>query len=484
MGRNFETIENLITKTIERGGSKHQDKSLIRDSAKIFCTKCSKHVTFKRANISTRVDEHLKSVKHNENKKKSSSTLITVQMAKVQKQNSSDEQFKLDLLDTFLSCDIALHKLKMDKMKDFLKKYCSDQKIPHPDTLRERIEPISIAKIAKIREIVGDSDVYFQVDETPDCKSRSVVNVIVGKLNDNVSKPMLLYVDFQKLTNWETIRDTVLDACQVLWPNENRYRKLVLLLSDQASYMVRAGKELKKLGPIFPNISHVTCLNHAISLVCNSIMKEFYLVNKLFTYEQKYFKNANKRKRDWKRKTKLKLIPSPIQTRWGSWIKCANYHRENLDAIRSYFARFEEDNQGTNLYKLKKVLSGQKIDNDILRLTDKYSDIPRIITTLEGDNLKMEKQLELLSEIEKMISGTSHEHILKGSLRKNPDFFSFTSKDNTFSDRVKRTYAPLTSCAVERSFSVFRCLFRENRSNITKQNLRDMMIVKYNSFLD
>lgn len=155
---------------------------------------------------------------------------------------------------------------------------------------------------------------------------------------------------------------------------------------------------MKGMNLIFPNLSHVTCLNHAMSLMCNSITKEFFLVNKLFTCEQKYFKNANKRKRDWKKKTKLKLIPIPIQTRWGSWLKCANYHREHLDSVKNYFSSIEEKSEGTNLYKLKKVSSGQKIENDIIRLTDKYSEIPQIITALEQENIKMVSQLELLSK--------------------------------------------------------------------------------------
>lgn len=119
------------------------------------------------------------------------------------------------------------------------------------------------------------------------------MNVIVGKLENAPSKAMLLYVDNHKVTNNITIQQTILDACQRLWPGTNRGYKLVLLLSDQASYMVKAAEELKKSKVRFPRLSHVTCIVYAISLVCQSITKEFFLVSKLFGYEKKWFSKSN-----------------------------------------------------------------------------------------------------------------------------------------------------------------------------------------------
>ena len=482
MGRSLESIEQLIARNLDKAAEKHSDKSLKRDKNKIFCQKCAEHVSFIRGNLTSRITEHLKSFKHKQNISKASSRLITDQIEKAKQKKSADEVFNCDLLDTFLGCDIPLHKLSMDKMKQFLAKYCPNQNIPHPNTLRTRIESQAEEKIRIIREIIGDSEVFFQIDETSDRKSRNVVNVIVGKLDDTISKPMLLNVAFQTVTNHSTIQNVIFDSCQILWPNTNRYKKLVLLLSDQAAYMVLAGKELKAMKAVFPNLSHVTCIVHAISLVCNSIMKEFYLVNKLFTLEQNWFKNSNKRKRDYHRFTNLKLIPTPILIRWGTWIACANYHRANLSKIKDYFEHCDGSNS-KSLDLINKMMKGQKIGNDILRLTDKYSEIPSLITKLEAENLRMDKQLEYLESVKTIIAGTSHSHILENSLRKNPDFSTFVSSDNRFEDRVKRTFAPLTTCSVERSFSVFRSLFRDNRANITTRTLRNMMIMKFNNFL-
>ena len=172
----------------------------------------------------------MKSQTHHAHKDKPSTVQISHNVAEINQQQSAEVEFTNDLLDTFLSCDIPLHKLKMDRMKDFLKKHIPDHKIPHPDILRPKIESLSLEKIVKIREEVDEPDVYFQIDGTSDCKSRNVVHIIVGKLNDKPSKPMLHHVDFQKVTNNLTIQSTIFDAYQVLYPDRNRYPQLKLLL--------------------------------------------------------------------------------------------------------------------------------------------------------------------------------------------------------------------------------------------------------------
>ena len=417
------------------------------------------------------------------NKGKKPSTLITEHLAKAKKKETESAKFNSDLLETLVSCDIAAHKFGMEKMKWFLKKYCVNQTVPSVTTLRRGMADLAVGKIMKIREIIGDSDVYFQIDETADKRSRNVVNIIVGKLNDAVSKPMLLHVAFQKNTNSSSIQNVILDCCKLLWPGDNRYSKLVLLLSDQAAYMVNAGKKLKEMTLIFPRLNHVTCIAHAINLVCQSIAKDFYLVNKFFGLQKTWFKNSNKRKNEYQAQTKLTLIPSPITIRWGTWLKCANYHRLNFQKVKDFFLGISLTNEPESLKKMKKILSGKKIESDIIRLTASYGQIPAIIAQLEGSDLTMKKQLELLESVEDLIKGTSHHQMLISSLKKNTDFKKFTSDEVAFDDRVKRSFAPLTTCNVERSFSIYRAVFRDNRTRLKTSSLHDIMIVNYNNFL-
>lgn len=482
MGRPLKRLSDLITGAIQRAKDKNDgDDSLVRDGDKIICNKCDEEVKFDRNTITGRINDHLSSKKHNGNKGKSPQMLLTHQVERMRVKQISESQFASDLLDFFMSNDIPLAKLP--KMKPFFEKYCGDRIIPSVTSMRRALEQFSDNKVEKIREIVGNSDVYFEIDETDDSKSRNVVNVIVGTLNDKECKPMLLHVDFKSVTNADTIQLVVIECCKKLWPNDATYPRLVLILSDQASYMLKAGRELKDMKLIFPKLNHITCIVHAISLVCQSISKQYFLVNKFFANQKAWFKNSNKRKSEFKRKTKLSLIPFPIKIRWASWLKCANYHRLNFDKVRDYFMDIKMSNEPARLKTMKKILSGTKLGTDILDVTDKYGSIPSIITKLEGANLKRNAQLDLLESVKQLIAGTSHFQMLMSSLDKNPDFVKFNSDENSMSDRVKRTYAPLTTCNVERSFSIYRCLFRDNRTNLTTTNLGHMMVAKYNNFL-
>lgn len=153
MGKTPKRIEDLIDGAIKRASAKNGgDNSLKRDGNKIICSKCTKPVDYKRGTLEARIDDHLKTETHQKNKNKPASTLITVQLAEAKEKESKHDELKNDLTDTFVSCDIPLDKLKRDKMKWFLKKYCTGHKIPDPQTCRNRIQAMAEQKIQKIRE--------------------------------------------------------------------------------------------------------------------------------------------------------------------------------------------------------------------------------------------------------------------------------------------------------------------------------------------
>ena len=65
-------------------------------------------------------------------------------------------------------------------------------------------------------------------------------------------------------------------------------------------------------------------------------------------------------------------------------------------------------------------------------------------------------------------------------LSKNPDFASFSCPE-LLTARVQREFCPMMSVDVERSFSKFKHLLRDNRLSLTIEHIREHMIVNYNS---
>lgn len=220
-----KTIQELIRGAINRGSIKAGgDDSLKRDGDKIICVKCTIPVTFTRNNINSRINEHFSSKRHQSNKNKQATELISEQSARAKERKTSKQIFQDHLLNMMVSCDIPLHKLKMKKFESFLTKYIPNHKIPKSQSMRNKLEPLANDMVSNIREEIGDADVHFQVDETGDRKSRNVMNVMVGKLDDSPTKPMLLHVDFQTVTNSKTIQLAILHACKLLWPDTNILR--------------------------------------------------------------------------------------------------------------------------------------------------------------------------------------------------------------------------------------------------------------------
>lgn len=80
-------------------------------------------------------------------------------------------------------------------------------------------------------------------------------------------------------------------------------------------------------------------------------------------------------------------------------------------------------------------------------------------------------------------------------LKRNPDFKSILkantilnfSTENIYGIEkianehiIKYKYAPLTSCDVERSFSAYKMIYSEKRTNLTVENLERMIVIYCN----
>jgi len=64
----------------------------------------------------------------------------------------------------------------------------------------------------------------------------------------------------------------------------------MLMISDGAAYMVKAGETLKVLYAI---LEHVLCTVHGLHRVCKEVMDEYPLVNNWLAYLKKVVKQLN-----------------------------------------------------------------------------------------------------------------------------------------------------------------------------------------------
>lgn len=205
------------------------------------------------------------------------------------------------------------------------------------------------------------------------------------------------------------------------------------------------------------------------------------MVDKYLADTKKFLLKSNKRKRDFQRHTKLSLPPTPVLTRWGTWLNAVAYHQTNFSAIKQFILTYKPDSKSTAFDSLKKILSGQKLQSDLFQLR-KYIGISGLITSLEQHGITLEQQMSIVSQCKKIIQGTPFEKKLLSSLEKNPDLISYTGQFEV-DTRILREYSPLVSVEVERSFSKYKAFLRPNRQRLTAENIRKFMIVNYNNFI-
>uniref|UniRef100_A0A6P7GZA6 Uncharacterized protein LOC114348782 n=1 Tax=Diabrotica virgifera virgifera TaxID=50390 RepID=A0A6P7GZA6_DIAVI len=116
--------------------------------------------------------------------------------------------------------------------------------------------------------------------------------------------------------------------------------KILLMVSDAASYMVKAGRQQKVL---YPNLIHVTCLAHGLNRMTEEIRNSFPTGNSLISNVKKIFLKSPLRIQIYKEKLpNTPLPPEPIITRWGTFLKPACFYAEHFLPIKELILSFEE----------------------------------------------------------------------------------------------------------------------------------------------
>ena len=172
--------------------------------------------------------------------------------------DNDDVQFSVDLCKALIDAGIPLTKLQNCSFNNFLAKY-TRRSVPDESTLRKNyVDSCYDKAIQNIRDVVGDSNIWVSIDETTDATGRFVVNVVIGTMrSDEPSKMFLLTCEEIEKTNSTTIAQTFTKALNNLWPNGVQFDRVLLLVTDAATHMKKAGLALKVR---YPNMFHLTCV--------------------------------------------------------------------------------------------------------------------------------------------------------------------------------------------------------------------------------
>ncbi|XP_023215156.1 uncharacterized protein LOC111617975 [Centruroides sculpturatus] len=404
--------------------------------------------------------------------------------------SSKKNEFSADLCHAIIAANIPFKTLENTHFRNFLEKYCH-QKIPSESTLRKYyVQPAYEDIISRIRDNLKDSYLWFSVDETTDSLGRYVANLIVGKLDaDGPSRAYLIYTKQLTKTNHETVAHFVNNGLKIINPDED---KVLVAVTDAASYMVPAMKTLKIF---FPALVHVTCLAHGLNRVAEQIRVEYEKVNKLISSVKKVFIKAPSRVQAFRQMLPdVALPPEPVLTRWGTWLKAVNYYSEHFSDIKKLLDTLADD--AVCVTKAKEILNDIYVQNDLVYIKSHFTFIADTITALESSGKPIYEQIDLLNRAKQKLCdapGTAAEKVRKkldAVLQKNTGLKSLFVVADILAGKKSKTesefpvhllprlkYCPLSSVDVERSFSAYKLILSDKRCNFSIENLEKVLII-------
>lgn len=311
--------------------SEYGENIFSSDGNILYCKMCEvKVMCEKRFTVlqHLKTDKHILCERHSGKEQKNQQLLTTTC-----KTTSKINEFNKDLCKTLLAANIPINKLNNPFFRSFLEKY-THKNIPSVSLMRKTyVNECFNDTMNSIRKEVFGNKIWISIDETTDAESRFITNVVIGilKVDQPAGKIFLLFSDILEKTNHSTICKVFDKALFTLWPNGIHHKDVLLFLSDAAPYMVKAAKCIQAF---YPKMVHITCVAHGLHRVAETIRGQFPKIDELISNTKKIFLKAPSRIDLFKNEAPgIPLPPSPVLTRWGTWISACIYYCEHIQTI-------------------------------------------------------------------------------------------------------------------------------------------------------
>ena len=136
---------------------------------------------------------------------------------------------------------------------------------------------------------------------------------------------------------------------------------LKLIVSDGAAYCLKAGRNLRDLYDSH-YILHIRCVAHICHLAFEKVGVKYPDVNSAISSLKQALAKCSAKRRSFP----LSMPPSPVITRWGTWIKCALFLSRNFVAIGKWIWELESD--GVILSQLREAFNQQNLQTKLGQL--------------------------------------------------------------------------------------------------------------------
>jgi len=431
----------------------------------LCCLACEKIVNASKdftiqAHLSTTV--HIK--KHSEMNNVLDKNTETLKIEQRLDFTNKTRNFANIILDTFISVDIPLYKLRHPKMHSFFN--FLGHSLPSESTVRECLNEKFNNEILRIKNLVKDEKIFLVIDETSNGQ-KYFTCALVGL----ISSPLKTYcIRLDTYPDSSYIKNFIVE---ILNEFNIAAKNFLVLLSDAARYMTCAARELKEF---YSNLFHFTCIAHLYHNIALRISAHYTKVNTLIATVKAALSKCKKRQALF---IDIGLPPDTIVTRWGSWLKTAKWYSENFYEVKLIVSRFQDD--GKIVENAKNSFLDETIKNDFLELEQNYFFMINLIENAECVTYSVSKAIEDIKNIKILNDVCNIKAYIEERKTKNDLFNLYQMANESINPS---TYAFLlnsqaTSISVERSFSMLNKLNTKDR-NFKDENFNKHVILHFN----
>ena len=436
----------------------------INPKGELYCNLCSKTVSCETKWL---VDKHRASKQH------SNSIQQNVVIANPSQQTFIQQEYNafLDaLVRGFSSANIPLHKLRNPDIKNLFQLFGAPN-VSETIARNFLLGPFYSNHEIALRTLLSNKDIFLVVDES-EINGTKYCNVLFGLMNNPRktfvidSAPSTQSFDSMAITRIVT---NVVSKYNILPHN------LLLLISDAARYMIKAGNNLKVL---YPNLFHITCLAHLVHNCAMKIRSHYKCVDDLIACIKMLTVKNKTRSMLFQ---SIGLPPQVIITRWSSWLIASLYYSKNLPLIRNIVLSLPDT--GVIVTRAQNAITAPGLVNDLISIKQCYEVLIEILEQFEKSTYTIQSGYDALSGINCLNDPVGIKLYLQDRLQKN----DITSIVNHFNDNISPDrYVSLKQCIptslpVERSFSLLKKMLSSDR-HFSPINVPKYLSLYYNKF--
>lgn len=300
----------------------------------------------------------------------------------------------------FVSAGIPLYVFRNPSVRNWLKTNLKfGDNLPSESTLRTYLKEEGIQDTVNTTMVCKDKDILVMVDETQDFKNRKILNVLVAPAEIG-RKFRLAYTEILVKCNAEVVIQKILIAIQKIGVTIDR---VVMLISDNAKYMLLAGKLLTGLNS---RCIHSTCWAHVLHLVSDEIRLGMKETDRFISQVKASLVKASSRRQELintleENHCDAKLPPTPVLTRWTTWLAAGSYHFKNFVALKQWIQLTDPDSVAVR--ELKDLIEDSDLYHHLSLINDVYPGLSQAIKTLEGMSLPACDVYTILASVRDLI---------------------------------------------------------------------------------